>query len=93
MPPRRIHDVLASEHNEAQVVTTAVPPFLIVHVNQAWTQLCGYTASEVVGQTSNEERHGPHASAPVAALGLAREAQTSSETGAPAHARHRHLDH
>jgi len=33
------------------VVTEAVEPFRIQHVNAAWTDLCGYTLDEVRGET------------------------------------------
>ena len=34
-----------------QVITEAVPPFRIVHVNDTWCGLCGYAAEEVFGLT------------------------------------------
>lgn len=40
---------LAQDH--AVVITEARPPFRITHVNQAWTSLCGFSATEAVGQT------------------------------------------
>lgn len=33
------------------MVTEPFPPFRVVHVNRAWEQLCGWRASEVVGET------------------------------------------
>ena len=36
---------------EAQVFTLGAPPYRIVHVNEAWTHLCGFTSAEAVGQT------------------------------------------
>lgn len=35
----------------AQLITSAVPPYLITDVNHAWVELCRYTAAEVVGRT------------------------------------------
>ena len=35
----------------AVVVTEPLAPFRIVHVNRAWTALCGYTGDEVAGKT------------------------------------------
>lgn len=36
---------------EARVLTSAETPFTIAHVNEAWTQLCGFTSAEVCGKT------------------------------------------
>ena len=33
------------------VVTSAQPPFDIVHVNDAWCALCGFAPEDVVGKT------------------------------------------
>jgi PAS domain S-box-containing protein len=41
----------AAECCEARVITEARPPFQILHVNQAWQDLCGFTSSEVLGQS------------------------------------------
>ena len=35
----------------AQVMTSATPPYRITGVNNAWVQLCGYSASEALGRT------------------------------------------
>jgi PAS domain S-box-containing protein len=37
--------------NAALVVTTATSPFRIVHVNQAWTKLCGFSQEQVLHQS------------------------------------------
>ena len=42
---------LAETSDEAQLFTSAQPPYPIVAVNAAWTRLCGYTESEALGQT------------------------------------------
>ena len=34
-----------------QIITEGEPPFRIVHVNQTWCHLCGYSAEEVWGRT------------------------------------------
>merc|ERR1719482_1440094 len=36
---------------EAQIVTSADPPFPITHVNRAWVNLCGFTPEEAIGRT------------------------------------------
>ena len=41
----------AASAPEATIFTTATSPFLITHANAAWTRLCGWEASEVVGLT------------------------------------------
>lgn len=48
------------------VITEASPPFHIVDVNKAWTQLCGYTRNEAVGRTLKELLHGQETNATVA---------------------------
>jgi len=48
--PNTLEDALA-DSREARVVTSARRPFVIEHVNDAWVQLCGFTADEAVGQT------------------------------------------
>jgi len=37
--------------DEAQIFTTANPPYVISHTNAAWTRLCGWEECEVVGRT------------------------------------------
>ena len=37
--------------HEARVITEATRPFRITHVNEAWTQLCGFSAEEARGET------------------------------------------
>ena len=41
---------LTPTSNEARVITTARAPYLIVNVNDVWTQLTGYTQMEVEGR-------------------------------------------
>lgn len=36
--------------SEARVITTAEPPFIITHVNDAWVNLCGFTPEESCGK-------------------------------------------
>jgi PAS domain S-box-containing protein len=43
----------------ACVVTKSTAPHTIVAVNTAWTDLCGYTADEVVGKTLGDLIQGP----------------------------------
>lgn len=39
------------EQDQAIVITEASPPFQIVHVNETWEGLCGYTLEECRGKT------------------------------------------
>ena len=48
--PNTLEDAL-QESKDARVVTSATRPFVIEHVNDAWTKLCGFTAEEAVGNT------------------------------------------
>jgi len=48
--PRTLQEAL-EESSEARVVTSAQYPFPIVHVNDAWVRLCGYSADEAIGKT------------------------------------------
>jgi len=48
--PRTLNEAL-SHSTEACVITSAVFPFPIVHVNSAWEGLCGYSKDECVGKT------------------------------------------
>ena len=43
--------IASATTSEAQVFTLGAPPYRIVHVNTAWTRLCGFSASEAIGQT------------------------------------------
>ena len=49
----QIPETMASSwaQDAAIVITEARSPFNILHVNQAWVGLCGYTKDEAVGQT------------------------------------------
>ena len=50
--PSSIEKLLSSNGNEdAEVFTLATHPFNIVHVNPAWTKLCGWRSAEVLGLT------------------------------------------
>jgi len=50
--PRFVDSLFLSSHrSEPQVFTHVAYPFKIVHVNQAWTQLCGYSKEEAQGLT------------------------------------------
>jgi len=56
---------------ENVVVTKAVPPFRIVHVNDAWCELCDFTPEEVIGKTLRTIQ-GPHTSDEVVAESMGR---------------------
>lgn len=46
--------------NDAMVITTSESPHRIVHVNDAWIRMCGYTKEQAIGQTfSSLLMHGP----------------------------------
>jgi PAS domain S-box-containing protein len=49
----------AMRDTRAVVVTSAVSPFKVVSVNEAWVGLCGYTPEEAVGQSLGELLQGP----------------------------------
>lgn len=55
--PRTLQDVLQSKH--ACIVTSLNEPHSIIAVNDAWTQLCGYTQAEVHHQSIASILHGP----------------------------------
>ena len=44
---------------QAVVVTSTKPPFLITHVNDAWSDLCGYSYRQAKGCTIGHLLHGP----------------------------------
>jgi PAS domain S-box-containing protein len=46
--PESFREVLQHETDQAIVVTTLQPPHVIIHVNAAWENLCGYTKAEAV---------------------------------------------
>ena len=48
--PRTLDDALSVRH-DALIITEAARPFRIVHVNDAWCSLCGFTAAESIGKT------------------------------------------
>eukprot|EP00586_Coscinodiscus_wailesii_P022685 CAMPEP_0172491920 /NCGR_PEP_ID=MMETSP1066-20121228/22851_1 /TAXON_ID=671091 /ORGANISM="Coscinodiscus wailesii, Strain CCMP2513" /LENGTH=208 /DNA_ID=CAMNT_0013261231 /DNA_START=294 /DNA_END=917 /DNA_ORIENTATION=- len=48
--PLTLHEALQPS-TQARVVTSTRAPFRILHVNDAWEELCGYTAEESVGRT------------------------------------------
>ena len=41
------------------VLSTGTAPYRIIAVNEAWSNLCGYTAEEAKGRTFKELLHGP----------------------------------
>eukprot|EP01083_Nonionella_stella_P015309 42822_1 len=47
-------------------ITETKPPFQIVDVNKAWTQLCGYTREEAIGSTLRELLQGPDSNPEIA---------------------------
>mmetsp|Transcript_6292 Transcript_6292/g.14210 ORF Transcript_6292/g.14210 Transcript_6292/m.14210 type:complete len:357 (+) Transcript_6292:87-1157(+) len=47
-------------------ITESKPPFKIVDVNKAWTELCGYTRDEAVDSTLKELLQGPKTNTAVA---------------------------
>lgn len=57
MPIRTLQDVLVS--NQACIVTTVSKPHTIIAVNEAWTNLCGFTQEEVHHQSISSVLHGP----------------------------------
>ena len=48
--PKRLDEALAKQ-DVPIIVTEAARPFRIVHVNQVWCELCGFTVEETVGRT------------------------------------------
>jgi PAS domain S-box-containing protein len=46
--PETFREVLQHETDQAIVVTTLQSPHVIIHVNAAWENLCGYTKAEAV---------------------------------------------
>jgi PAS domain S-box-containing protein len=46
--PETFREVLQHETDQAIVVTTLQSPHVIIHVNAAWENLCGYTKNEAV---------------------------------------------
>jgi PAS domain-containing protein len=46
--PETFREVLHDERDQAIVVTTLQSPHMIIHVNAAWENLCGYTKAEAV---------------------------------------------
>lgn len=53
--PRTLQQAMDANNNpwreSALVITTSQAPHRIVHVNDAWVNLCGYTAQEAAGKT------------------------------------------
>lgn len=51
--PRKFDHAIATSATakEALIITEAIPPFRITHVNDAWVNLCGFTSEEVLGNT------------------------------------------
>lgn len=47
----RLSDALANQ-SDAVVLTQPHPPYKITHVNEPWTEMCGYTQEEVEGHTN-----------------------------------------
>jgi len=56
--PRTFKEALLDQEH-AIVVTTAVHPHRIVHVNAAWERLCGFTKHEALHQTLGGLLQGP----------------------------------
>jgi PAS domain-containing protein len=46
--PETFREVLQDERDQAIVVTTLQAPHMIIHVNAAWENLCGYNKAEAV---------------------------------------------
>jgi len=55
--PRTIADAMTSK--EAIVITETKKPFRIVHVNDPWVELCGYSCQEAEGETLGSLLKGP----------------------------------
>lgn len=51
--PRPLNEALCASPSSqsAQMITTASRPYIIQHVNQAWTDLFGWSSDEAVGRT------------------------------------------
>ena len=45
---------LSDLSTDCRVITEAEPPYKIVHVNQAWCEASGHSASEMIGETCKE---------------------------------------
>ena len=48
--PRTLDDAVRPS-SEARVITDTSRPYRIVHVNDAWCKLCGFTSEEAIGKT------------------------------------------
>jgi len=48
--PNTLQQAMKPSH-EARVITEATRPFRITYVNEAWTQLCGFSPEEACGRT------------------------------------------
>jgi PAS domain-containing protein len=64
--PHTFRDALL-EQSAAIVITTATAPHKVVHVNQAWTNLCGYTKPEAFDQDLSKLIQGPKSNTDTAA--------------------------
>ena len=57
IPIRTLQDVLVS--NQPCIVTTITKPHTIIAVNEAWTEVCGFTQEEVHHKSISAVLHGP----------------------------------
>eukprot|EP00565_Helicotheca_tamesis_P005692 CAMPEP_0185725402 /NCGR_PEP_ID=MMETSP1171-20130828/1672_1 /TAXON_ID=374046 /ORGANISM="Helicotheca tamensis, Strain CCMP826" /LENGTH=387 /DNA_ID=CAMNT_0028393525 /DNA_START=129 /DNA_END=1292 /DNA_ORIENTATION=+ len=57
--PRSYKEAIQNNSNDAIVITSKRHPFRIISVNDAWTNLCGYTQDESYGKTLKSLLHGP----------------------------------
>jgi PAS domain S-box-containing protein len=65
--PKTLAEAMIEEDRRAIVVTTATAPFEIIHVNNAWVGLCGFSKGEALHNTLNllqgpqtNRRHAQH---------------------------------
>lgn len=57
--PTSYEQAVTDHHQRAIVITTATAPFKVVHVNEVWEGLCGFTHSEALNQPIGDLLRGP----------------------------------
>lgn len=60
--PRDISQAMSD--SRPLVITSSVSPFKVIHVNDAWEGLCGYTAEEAIGHRIGDLLQGPATNKP-----------------------------
>ena len=58
-----LEDAIATITEEARVVTSAEPPWVVLHTNKAWCEATGFSFLEMVGRTC-DVLHGPRTCGP-----------------------------